>query len=130
MTGIAVGGPIGGFLGSLIGGLGGGFAGRWGAGKLTGLGEITGAEVEKLYETIMENYAMIGVYPDSFLSKRDVVTGMLDQSTSSKSVLVRMAGAVAADITNLEKSLFDWQQGSPEGLEVFLQGLRDAATSQ
>ncbi|ENH75601.1 hypothetical protein FOC1_g10001618 [Fusarium oxysporum f. sp. cubense race 1] len=115
---------------SMVGGLGGGFAGRWGAGKLTGLGEITGAEVEKLYETIMENYAMIGVYPDSFLSKRDVVTGMLDQSTSSKSVLVRMAGAVAADITNLEKSLFDWQQGSPEGLEVFLQGLRDAATSQ
>lgn len=76
--------------------------------------EITGAEVEKLYETIMENYAMIGVYPDSFLSKRDVVTGMLDQNTSSKSVLVRMAGAVAADITNLEKSLFDWQQGSPD----------------
>ncbi|KAG7408457.1 hypothetical protein Forpe1208_v012117 [Fusarium oxysporum f. sp. rapae] len=130
MTGIAVGGPIGGFVGGLIGGLGGEFAGRWGAGKLTGLGELTDAEAEKSYETIMGNYAKIRVYPDSSLSKRDVVTGMRDQSTGSESVLVRMRGATAADITNPENSLFDWQQGSPEGFEVFLQGLRDAATSQ
>ncbi|CVL09261.1 uncharacterized protein FMAN_14278 [Fusarium mangiferae] len=130
MAGTAVGGPIGGLLGGLVGGLGGGFAGRWGGGRWSVLGELTDAEVEKSYETIMENYAKIGVYPDSSLSKRDVVAGMLDQSTSSKSVLVRITGATAADLTNLKNSLSDWQQGSPEGFEVFLQGLRDAATGE
>ncbi|SCV61150.1 uncharacterized protein FFFS_15719 [Fusarium fujikuroi] len=130
MAGTAVGGPIGGLLGSLVGSLGGGFAGRWSAGRWSGLGEITDAEVEKSYETIMENCAKIGVYPDPSLSKRDIVTGMLDQSTSSKAVLVRITGATAADLRNLKNSLSDWQQGSPEGFEVFLQGLRDAATSE
>ncbi|SCV61357.1 uncharacterized protein FFFS_15926 [Fusarium fujikuroi] len=130
MAGTAVGGPIGGLLGRLVGGLGGGFAGRWSAGRWSGLREITDAEVEKSYETIVENCAKIGVYPDPSLSKRDIVAGMLDESTSSKAVLVRITGATAADLRNLKNSLSDWQQGSPEGFEVFLQGLRDAATSE
>ncbi|CZR49690.1 uncharacterized protein FPRO_14832 [Fusarium proliferatum ET1] len=129
-AGTAVGGPIGGLLGRLVGGLGGGFAGRWSAGRWSGLREITDAEVEKSYETIVENCAKIGVYPDPSLSKRDIVAGMLDESTSSKAVLVRITGATAADLRNLKNSLSDWQQGSPEGFEVFLQGLRDAATSE
>ncbi|PNP60614.1 hypothetical protein FNYG_14653 [Fusarium nygamai] len=108
-AGTAFGGPIGGLLGSLVGGLGGGFAGRWGAGRWSGLGEITDAEVEKSYKTIMENCAKIGVYPDPSLSKRDIVTGILDQNTSPKAVLVRITGATAADLTNLKNSLSDWQ---------------------